>query len=128
NPRLQGGTLDTRLARPLVQAARHRIRAARRCRRAGRNQAPAAGGELIMSARAAELVNPARAWRSLFPHVDSGVGGLWALIIVSALVVLPPFFYVIESSVVIPLPGFRTALGFDNYRRVFEISGFKLWS
>src|SRR5258708_433655 len=58
---------------------------------------------------------------------DAGLIRLWLLIAVSALVVLPPFFYLIESSFVVPLPGFRTALGLENYRRVLAINGRQLW-
>jgi len=66
--------------------------------------------------------------KASFPRVDSGIAGLWLLIAVCALVVLPPFFYLIKSSITVPLPGFRTALGLDNYHRVIEISGLRLWS
>src|SRR5438132_13252728 len=65
--------------------------------------------------------------RASFPHLDSGIAGLWLLIAICALVVLPPFFYLIKSSITVPLPGFRTALGLDNYHRVIEISGLRLW-
>jgi iron(III) transport system permease protein len=58
---------------------------------------------------------------------DAGLVKLWLLIAVSALVVLPPFFYLIESSFMVPLPGFRTALGLENYRRVLAINGWQLW-
>jgi iron(III) transport system permease protein len=58
----------------------------------------------------------------------TGEGGtLWILIFLSALLVLPPFFYLIQSSVVVPLPGPRTAIGLDNYRRLIEINGWQLW-
>ncbi len=66
--------------------------------------------------------------KASFPRVDSGIAGLWLLIAVCALVVLPPFFYLIKSSITVPLPGFRTALGLDNYHRVIEISGLRLWA
>jgi iron(III) transport system permease protein len=58
---------------------------------------------------------------------DAGLIRLWLLIVVSALVVLPPFFYLIESSFVVPLPGFKTALGLENYRRLLAINGWQLW-
>src|SRR3984957_5810632 len=61
------------------------------------------------------------------PHADSGIGGLFVLIAVSALVVLPPFFYLIQNSLMVPLPGFKSALGLDNYRRVLAINGWQLW-
>ncbi|MEA2906367.1 MAG: iron(III) transport system permease protein [Alphaproteobacteria bacterium] len=81
-----------------------------------------------MTVPAAGLQRRARIRRTWFPQVDSGVSVLWVLIAVAALAVLPPFFYVIKSSVTIPLPGFRTALGLENYQRVIEISGFHLWT
>ena len=60
--------------------------------------------------------------------MDAGFGGLWVLILVSALVVLPPFFYLIRDSMVVPLPGFKTILGLENYRRVLAINGWQLWA
>jgi iron(III) transport system permease protein len=42
-------------------------------------------------------------------------------------VVLPPFFYLIQSSLMVPLPGFKSALGLENYRRVLAINGWQLW-
>src|SRR5580700_572282 len=68
-----------------------------------------------------------RAPQASFPHVEAGLGGLWVLIAVSALVVLPPFFYLIQDSLMVPLPGFKTALGLENYRRVLAINGWQLW-
>src|ERR1700716_748332 len=62
-----------------------------------------------------------------FPHADAGLGGLWVLILVSALVVLPPFFYLIQNSLMVPLPGFSTMIGLENYRRVLAINGWQLW-
>jgi len=70
---------------------------------------------------------PSRNRSAWLPHVDAGLGGLWVLIAVSALVVLPPFFYLIQNSVLVPLPGFKTALGLENYRRVLAINGWQLW-
>jgi iron(III) transport system permease protein len=61
------------------------------------------------------------------PRLDPGVAGLWLLIAVAALIIMPPFFYLVVSSVTVPLPGFKTELGLDNYRRVIEISGWQLW-
>src|SRR3954447_9604442 len=58
--------------------------------------------------------------RALRPRLDAGTISLWLLIILCALVVLPPFFYLIKSSLTVPLPGFATRIGFDNYQRVFE--------
>ncbi len=70
---------------------------------------------------------PLRARKAWFPHADAGLGGLWILIVVSAIVVLPPFFYLIQNSLMVPLPGFRTVLGVENYRRVLAINGWQLW-
>jgi iron(III) transport system permease protein len=70
---------------------------------------------------------PARARKSWLAPADSGAGALALLIVVSALVVLPPFFYLIKSSFTVPLPGFRTTIGLDNYQRVLELSGVQLW-
>jgi iron(III) transport system permease protein len=75
----------------------------------------------------AKPIRPEHSRRAWFPRAEPGVGGLWLLILVSALVVLPPFFYLIESSFTVPLPGFRTALGLENYRRVLAINGWQLW-
>jgi iron(III) transport system permease protein len=70
---------------------------------------------------------PLHAGNAWLPQVDAGLGGLWVLIAVSALVVLPPFFYLIQNSLVVPLPGFKTAVGLENYRRVLAINGWQLW-
>jgi iron(III) transport system permease protein len=60
-------------------------------------------------------------------RIDAGLLRLWLLIVVSALVVLPPFFYLLQNSVMVPLPGFKTALGLENYQRVLAINGWQLW-
>src|SRR5579872_2496455 len=52
---------------------------------------------------------------------------LLLFILVSALVVLPPFAYLLQSSLVVPLPGFKTAFGLENYRRLLAINGWQLW-
>jgi len=69
-----------------------------------------------------------RAPPTWFPRVDAGLGGLWVLIAVSALAVLPPFLYLIQDSLMVPLPGFKTMLGLENYRRVLAINGWQLWA
>src|SRR6516165_10038341 len=62
-------------------------------------------------------------------RLDPGAAMMWALIAASALVVLPPFFYLLKSSVTVPLPGAggRSEVGLGNYARVMAISGFDLW-
>jgi iron(III) transport system permease protein len=73
-------------------------------------------------------LNMSRERNSKFGRSDPGVAGVWLLIAVGALIVLPLFFYLLSMSVTVPLPGFKTALGLDNYRRVIELSGWELWS
>src|ERR1700681_588741 len=80
-------------------------------------------GEAII-ARPHALMRAPLAW---FPRVDAGLGGLWVLIAVSALVVLPPFFYLIQDSLMVPLPGFQTVLGLENSQRLLAINGWQLW-
>jgi iron(III) transport system permease protein len=86
---------------------------------------------MIASALMMEQTIAARANRApptWFPHMDAGLGGLWVLIAVSALAVLPPFLYLIQDSLMVPLPGFKTMLGLENYRRVLAINGWQLWA
>lgn len=59
---------------------------------------------------------------------ERGTAGLWALIILAALIVLPPFYFLIQSSFEVPLPGFETEFGVRNYERVIALSGVRLWS
>ncbi len=73
------------------------------------------------------IAPPLARHRARSAPMDAGRLGLFALIALSAVLVLPPLFYLIQSSVTVPLPGFRTMIGLDNYRRVIEISGFQLW-
>ncbi len=68
-----------------------------------------------------------RSWIPAFGGMSGGGVSLWLLILISALVVLPPFFYLIRDSFQVPLPGLRTATGLDNYRRLIEINGWQLW-
>jgi iron(III) transport system permease protein len=58
---------------------------------------------------------------------DIGAVGMWALLAAGCAVVLPPFLYLIKTSLTVPLPGARTAIGLDNYARVAEIGGSALW-
>jgi iron(III) transport system permease protein len=66
--------------------------------------------------------------RGLFRGLDTGSGAIALTILAGALLVFPPFFYLIESSVTVPLPGFKSAIGWDNYRRVLELGGSQVWS
>ena len=63
-----------------------------------------------------------RTWR-----VDAGAVGMWVLLAAGCAVVLPPFLYLINTSLTVPLPGGQTAIGLDNYVRVVEIGGWDLW-
>ena len=63
-----------------------------------------------------------------FADVDMGASGVWILLIVGAAIVLPPFYYLIQSSFSVPLPGFKTAFGYQNYERVIALNGWRLWS
>ena len=42
--------------------------------------------------------DPLHARKAWLPHVDSGIGTLALLIVISALVVLPPFFYLTNGN------------------------------
>ena len=58
---------------------------------------------------------------------DAGRSGLWILIIVAATLVAPPFFFLAQSSVLVPLPRFKTAFGLGNYLQVLQLSSVRLW-
>jgi len=60
-------------------------------------------------------------------RVDAGAVGMWVLLAAGCAAVLPPFLYLIKTSLTVPLPGARTAIGLDNYARVVEIGGWDLW-
>ena len=66
-------------------------------------------------ARAAALLSadPGRIW-------------LWACVLMTALIVVPPLLFLVESSVTIET-GDGIAFGFDHYRYVFDLSGWRLW-
>jgi iron(III) transport system permease protein len=64
-------------------------------------------------------------WRRHRP--DTGAAGMAALLLAACMLVLPPFAYLIKTSVSVPLPGLRTAIGFDNYAWVAAIGGWDIW-
>lgn len=53
---------------------------------------------------------------------------LWAMVAVAALIVLPPFYFLIKSSLTVQLPRLATELGVRNFQRVLELGGFGLWT
>jgi iron(III) transport system permease protein len=57
---------------------------------------------------------------------DPGRLWLYALIAVTALIVMPPIWFLIKTSFTIE-SGAESAIGLDNYRSVFELSGMSLW-
>jgi len=68
---------------------------------------------MIASALMMEQTITARASRARQRGSPCGcrLGGLWVLIAVSALAVLPPFLYLIQDSLMVPLPGFKDHAG-----------------
>jgi iron(III) transport system permease protein len=64
--------------------------------------------------------------RGLF-RVDAGAASMWCLLIACSAVVLPPFVYLIRTSVTVPRSGLPSSVGLDNYARVIEIAGWDLW-
>lgn len=65
--------------------------------------------------------------RRHLPDVELGSGVVWLIIAVTATVVVPPFFYLVQSSVSVPVSGFETTFGWENYRRVLALNGWGLW-
>src|SRR4051812_19408925 len=57
---------------------------------------------------------------------DSGRWLLWGLIALTALIVLPPLWFLIEASFTVE-EGAQAAFGLDHYRYVFDLSGWPLW-
>src|SRR4051812_42698011 len=70
------------------------------------------------------LANPA-AVRSV--SIDSGRLVLWAAILATALIVLPPLLYLLVTSLTVQRTGAEPHLGWDNYAYVFRLSGWRLW-
>ena len=52
---------------------------------------------------------------------------MWFLLFAVSAVVLPPFLYLVKTSLTVPRPGQGTEIGLDNYARVAEIAGWDLW-
>jgi iron(III) transport system permease protein len=62
-----------------------------------------------------------------FLRVNTGAAGMWFLLVAVSAVVLPPFLYLVKTSLTVPRPGQGTGIGLDNYARVAEIAGLDLW-
>ncbi|HWG04723.1 MAG TPA: iron ABC transporter permease [Beijerinckiaceae bacterium] len=65
--------------------------------------------------------------RRRIADVDFGVSAIWIMIAVAGVIVLPPFFYLLQSSVSVPVSGFQTTFGWGNYSRVLALNGWELW-
>ncbi len=63
----------------------------------------------------------------LFARVDPGTVGLWMLIIVMVMIVFPPMFYLLRTSLLIVDPPAETVWGLGNYTAVLGISGWDIW-
>jgi iron(III) transport system permease protein len=72
-------------------------------------------------------LGPAIGTGRFLPDLDLGLGVIWLIIAVTAAIVLPPFFYLLQSSVSVPVTGFQTTFGWENYRRVLALNGWGLW-
>ncbi|HTK13218.1 MAG TPA: iron ABC transporter permease [Xanthobacteraceae bacterium] len=52
--------------------------------------------------------------------------GLWLIIVAIALLVLPPFVYLVSSS--LSVPGSQSRFALDNYRSILDIGGAAVWT
>jgi iron(III) transport system permease protein len=59
--------------------------------------------------------------------VESGRLVLWGAIFATALIVLPPLLYLLDTSLTVQRTGTPPHLGWDNYAYVFRLSGWRLW-
>src|SRR5260370_40153353 len=59
---------------------------------------------------------------------DAGSVGMWAVLALGCALVLPPFLYLIRTSLTVSRPGLPPAIGLDNYAPVAELGGLELWS
>ena len=51
----------------------------------------------------------------------------WIAIVLCFTLIAPPFYYLLKGSFTVPLPGFRSESGLENYRRVLALDDFRLW-
>jgi iron(III) transport system permease protein len=58
---------------------------------------------------------------------DAGVAGLWLMLGLAALVILPPVVILFVTSVSIETDTLETTFGFDNFASVGDIAGLHVW-
>jgi iron(III) transport system permease protein len=63
----------------------------------------------------------------LFSRVEAGTVGLWMLITVMVMIVFPPMFYLLQTSLLITDPPAEEVWGLGNYATVLGISGWDIW-
>lgn len=66
--------------------------------------------------------------RNLLTDLDAGGVLMWAMLVVGALIVLPPCYFLIKSSFTVQLSGFNTEIALRNYIRVLDLGGARLWT
>jgi iron(III) transport system permease protein len=64
-------------------------------------------------------------WWACAPN--TGAALIWALLAGVCLMVLPPFAYLIKSSLIVSPVGSPPTIGFGNYARVLDLAGFDVW-
>jgi iron(III) transport system permease protein len=65
-------------------------------------------------------------WRTCAP--STGAALIWVLLAGVCLMVLPPFAYLIKSSLIVSPVGSPPTIGFGNYARVLDLAGFDVWA
>jgi iron(III) transport system permease protein len=58
---------------------------------------------------------------------DTGAMLMWALLAAVCLTILPPFAYLIKSSLIASPVASPPTIGFENYARVLDLAGFDVW-
>ncbi|HWG06364.1 MAG TPA: iron ABC transporter permease [Beijerinckiaceae bacterium] len=59
---------------------------------------------------------------------DTGSLGLWLMIALAALIVLPPVFILVKTSLSIETDTLETSFGWDNFGSIVDIAGPKVWT
>ena len=65
-------------------------------------------------------------WRTWAPN--RGAALIWIQLAGVCLMVLPPFAYLIKSSLIVSPVGSPHTIGFGNYARVLDLAGFDVWA